>query len=74
MANAATKIDPIEQSRLLTFTEACQYLGMKKATLYNLVYSKGIPAFKREGSRVWKFDRLDLEAWIQKQKEAHANG
>lgn len=62
-----------ELMRILTFKEACEYLGMKKATLYGYVQSGVIPAFKSEGSRVWKFDVHDLNAWIDNQKQRGSN-
>ena len=74
MTNTARKIlEPITGSRILTFTEGCAYLGVKKATLYNWISAGKIPAFKVEGSRVWKFDRADLDAWIEKQKVGGSN-
>ena len=74
MTNTARKmIEPITGPRILTFTEACTYLGVKKATLYNWIGADKIPAFKVDGSRVWKFDRADLDAWIEKQKVGGSN-
>lgn len=74
MNNAALKLNPVQaESRIITFPAACKYLGVKRATLYNWVSDGKIPAFKVEGSRVWKFDKHDLDVWISQQKERGAN-
>jgi excisionase family DNA binding protein len=73
MANAAMKME-LETQRILGLPEACKYIGVKKATMYNMIYDKKIPAFKMENSRVWKFDKRDLDTWISSQKERGANG
>jgi excisionase family DNA binding protein len=74
MTNAAVKLDEPTQGRILGLVEACKYIGVKKATMYNLIYNKKIPAFKMQGSRVWKFDRQDLNTWISNQKQGGTNG
>jgi excisionase family DNA binding protein len=55
------------EPRLMGLTDTAEYLGLSRATLYKLVPHE-IPAFKPKGSRVWRFDRKDLDAWIDKQK------
>lgn len=60
-----------QEKRILSFNEACNYIGVGKATLYSWLASEKIPAFKVKGSRVWKFDRQDLDRWIEQQKEDH---
>lgn len=72
MNNTAQKIEG-PSPRLLGIKDAAQYLNLSKQTLYKLVYSKQISAFKVTGSRVWKFDRQDLDTWIEKQKEQGGN-
>jgi excisionase family DNA binding protein len=57
------------EPRLLGLTDTARYLGISKPTLYKLVGQKEIPAFKHTGSRVWKFDKQELDAWIEKQKQ-----
>jgi excisionase family DNA binding protein len=74
MNNTAVRITNDNLQRVISLTEACNYIGVKKATMYSMVYEKKIPAFKMDGSRVWKFDRVDLDKWIQEQKERGANG
>jgi len=58
---------PTTEPRLLGLTDTARYLGISKQTLYKLA-GKAIPAFKPTGSRVWKFDKKDLDAWIDSEK------
>jgi len=52
--------------RLIDITEASEYLGIKKSTLYSWRYQKSIPYIKV--GRLLKFDLQDLDNWIQKNK------
>jgi excisionase family DNA binding protein len=58
-----------QEPRLMGLIDTARYLGISKQTLYKLVAAEQIPAFKTAGSRVWKFDKQDLDAWIEKQKQ-----
>lgn len=46
----------------LTTQEACNYLGIKKATLYKLTSKRIIPHYKPNGSMIY-FDVKDLEKY-----------
>lgn len=48
---------------ILTFDEACRYMGVSKSTLYNLTMRKEIPHYKPTNGRVF-FQRTELEQWI----------
>lgn len=52
---------------ILTTQEACALLRTKRLTLYKLVKSGEIPAFRM--GRAWKFERTALEGWIRKRLE-----
>lgn len=52
---------------ILTTQEACAILKTKRLTLYKLVKSGEIPAFRM--GRAWKFERTTLENWIKKRLE-----
>ena len=55
---------------ILTTKEACSLLKTQRLTLYKLVKSGEIPAFRM--GRAWKFERTAIEAWIRKRmKENH---
>ena len=48
--------------KLLTLTEAAQFLRMSRSSLYQ---RKDIPRYRRPGSRVMLFDQDELEAWLK---------
>ena len=50
--------------RLLTYDEASRLLGIKRATLYSLVWGKRIPHI-RFGNRFVKFSLEALQAWVK---------
>lgn len=52
---------------ILTTKEACALLKTQRLTLYKLVKSGEIPAFRM--GRAWKFERTAIEAWIRKRLE-----
>jgi len=52
---------------ILTTKEVCSILKTKRLTLYKLVKSGGIPAFRM--GRAWKFERTAIESWIRKKME-----
>jgi excisionase family DNA binding protein len=55
------------EMEILTTKEACSLLKTKRLTLYKLVKSGEIPAFRM--GRAWKFERTAIEAWIRKRLE-----
>ncbi len=57
-----------EQSKkILTLTEAAEFLHKSKATLYRLTSTRAIP-FMKKGNSLY-FDRKELEAWLQAGKK-----
>lgn len=48
---------------MLTFDEACQYLGVSESLLYKLTCSKEIPHFKPRGKMLY-FSKAELDAWL----------
>lgn len=65
---------PDNLKRLYRLREACEYLGIGRATMYNYLNAGTLKAFKPDGSRVWRFDKHELDAWIETQKENNSNG
>jgi excisionase family DNA binding protein len=53
--------------RTLTITEVCELLQKKQQVIERMARQKLIPAFKI--GVAWRFDPVDLDAWIQAQKE-----
>ena len=52
----------------LTVREVAAFLRVDEKTIYRLVTKGDIPGFKVLGS--WRFQRHDLEQWIQVRKDA----
>lgn len=53
------------QPEIMTLTEIADYLKVAERTLYRLVASEKIPAFKVGGA--WRFAKSDIEARIRSQ-------
>ena len=53
--------------QMLTFAEACRYMGMTKGWLYKMTHSRAIPYFKPGGKMIY-FHRADLDAYMSKGK------
>lgn len=51
------------QNKVLTFKQACQYLGYAKSYMYKLTSSNIIPCSKPNGKKIF-FDREKLEKWM----------
>jgi excisionase family DNA binding protein len=51
--------------RLLTTVEAAEYLNTSPWTVRRLVYRGELKAIR---GRIWKFDRKDLDRWIERVK------
>lgn len=54
--------------QILTLKEVAAYLKLAEKTAYRLASEGKLPGFKVGGS--WRFKRVDLEAWIEKQKDS----
>jgi excisionase family DNA binding protein len=55
--------------QVLDLNEACELLSISKPTMYKYLKEQIIPAFKYPGSRVWKFDREQLQQWVKSQQQ-----
>lgn len=53
---------------IMTIKEVAEYLKIKEKTAYALAAKGEIPGFKVGGS--WRFDREDIEAWINGKKNS----
>jgi excisionase family DNA binding protein len=52
---------------ILTIQEIAEYLKLNEKTAYRLASEGKLPGFKVGGS--WRFKRVDLEKWIEEQKD-----
>ncbi len=53
---------------ILTLPDVAQLLKVANKTVYNMVQKRELPAFKVRGQ--WRFMRVDIDQWIEQQKEA----
>jgi excisionase family DNA binding protein len=56
-------MEQITQNRVLTFEQACEYLGYKRSYMYKLTSAGVLPYSKPNGKHIF-FDREKLEAWM----------
>lgn len=65
--NISGPMSYILQKEILTFEEACLYLGRKPSYLYKLTSKRLIPHYSPTG-KVLYFKRSELDVWILKSK------
>jgi len=51
----------------MTVREVAAYLSVAEKTIYRLAQKGELPGFKVAGA--WRFQRKDLDLWIEAQKE-----
>ena len=57
--------------RLYTLKEAAAYLGRSVWSMRDLIWSGRLPVVKESGSRKIYIDIVDLEAFVNKNKEVY---
>ena len=71
--------DPITENygfcakEVLTSDEACKYMGISKSFLHKLTWKKEIPHYKPHGKIIY-FNRAELEAWLQSNRDRKSVG
>ena len=63
---------PSQLSEILTLDEVAKYLKISKKTVYKIVHSGDLRAFK--AGKHWRVRRVELGAWITQQVESKENG
>lgn len=53
----------LQNKKILTFAEACEYLGYKKSYVYKMTMQSILPFSKPNGRKIF-FEREKLEAWM----------
>ena len=53
-------------TQIMTIKEVSEYLKLAEKTAYRLASQGKMPAFKIGGS--WRFDKADIDKWIEEQK------
>lgn len=61
----------INTKPILTFDEACLYMGMSKSALYKITSNKEIPFSKPNGKMIY-FRRADVDGWLLSHMSATA--
>lgn len=51
------------EDRWLSVEEICEYLGVKRDTVYKWINEKSMPAHRV--GRLWKFKKDELDEWIK---------
>jgi excisionase family DNA binding protein len=51
--------------KLLTVAEVCDFLKLKRSSLYALVKAKAVPCLRQPGSRKLLFEQKELEDWLR---------
>ena len=59
------------EKQLLNIDELCEYIGMKKKTIYDLVYHDKIPRTKI--GRCLRFPKDKIDIWIKNQTHVPQN-
>lgn len=59
-------------SRLLTVTEAAQFLGCSETNVYALIECGDLPFVLIGRRKGYRLDRMDLEAFIDRRKQSKA--
>ncbi|WP_440144288.1 methylation-associated defense system helix-turn-helix domain-containing protein MAD1 [Bradyrhizobium canariense] len=63
-----SQTDDLMPDEILTLPEVAQLLKVAEKTVYTMAQKRQLPAFKVRGQ--WRFKRVDIDRWIEQQKEA----
>lgn len=68
IAELHRRIESLENAQftnkdVLTFDEACKYLGVSDSLLYKLTSAKAVPHYKPRGKMIY-FKKLELNEWL----------
>jgi excisionase family DNA binding protein len=67
------RVEPRIESRFLTLDDVATYLSVSVPQAYALVRSGDLPAVKLGGRGVWRVDRRQLDAFIERKHEETRN-
>lgn len=60
---------PVLEPRFLTLEDVAKYLSVSVQQVYSLVRSGDLPAIKIGGRGVWRVDKKQLEAYVDRMHE-----
>lgn len=58
------RLKPAVPAGFLSLTDAAQYLGVSRKSIYRYIADRGLPADQLPSGR-WIIDRAKLESWIK---------
>jgi excisionase family DNA binding protein len=59
------------EDRWLSVDDICDYLGVKRDTVYKWINEKSMPAHRV--GRLWKFKKEQVDAWVEAGGAAESN-
>lgn len=59
------------EDRWLSVDEICDYLGVKRDTVYKWITEKSMPAHRL--GRLWKFKKDEVDEWVKAGGAAESN-
>lgn len=60
-------IDTPLNKEMLTVTEAADFMGISKSTLYKMSFNRDLPVYKPTGGRIY-FKREDIDNYLQQNR------
>jgi excisionase family DNA binding protein len=64
-------VNAAPEAEWLTLSDVAELLRVSAPTVRKAVREQGLPALKL-GERVWRFKRVDVEAWVERMKKGSA--
>jgi excisionase family DNA binding protein len=59
-----------EGNDVISISQACQFLGVHRNTLYRLIHEEALPAFRMTRGGRWRFRKEDLRDWLEDKQGA----
>lgn len=69
MEDGTADSQPVLEPRFLTLEDVAKYLSVSVQQVYSLVRSGTLPAIKIGGRGVWRVDKKQLEAYVDRMHE-----
>jgi excisionase family DNA binding protein len=51
------------KEKLLSVNDICEYLGIARDTVYKLIITESLPAYRL--GRLWKFKKKEVDKWLK---------
>ena len=60
------------EEKLLSVDDICEYLGIRRDTVYKWIVAKGLPAYRL--GRLWKFKKKEGDEWGERNACRYTKG